>query len=386
MNRCPSLECVAFNLNSSNAVESLLIRLFSLLMLVQTAHINGTTREEYDSLLARGWFRSTGIIYKSDIVCLDDQIYSVQHIRLSLADFVPRKKQGKMARRNADIFRMTVGNPNVNAEKERLYSQQSKRFKAFIHPTLDEMFSSGPPAGEFETKELCVYDGDKLVAVSYFDVGKESMASIMCLYDQEYQGYSLGIFTMLAEISYGQQQGIAFYYPGYILDRPSSFDYKLSLGPCEWMSTDEVWYEQAHFPKLPSKGDFIREKMAELQVKLALLGYQSEFRIYPYFTVGQIMAERPSLLKVPCYYDFVWNDHTLSASYDPELEKMMVFDLVPVYDLEFSQHLHLSDDYAKSEIYQLQLMRCNFYIPLEELGEMDVSVLQMIDAQEDFSI
>ncbi len=336
-------------------------------MLVQTIIIDGTTCEEYDHLLASGWFRGTGIIYRNEIVCISEQLYSAQHIRVPLKNFSPVKKHRKMLRRNNDQFTYEISRPEVSERKEELYRGQRNRFKAFVHVNLRDIMKAGRHDGEFETKELRVYDNGNLVAVSYFDVSKKSVASIMCLFDQSYKKYSLGIYTMLLEIEHASQLDIEYYYPGYVLDRPSQFDYKLTLGECEWMSQSGIWQSQHELPKEKSRAEHICEKMAELQVNLTQAGYSFVYKIYPYFTVGQIMREFPDLIRVPSYYEIEKDGKQVSVSYDSEIDQFVIFDMHPADELEFSQHLDLSDDYQNSDIYELRLLKSNYYKPFDEV-------------------
>jgi arginyl-tRNA--protein-N-Asp/Glu arginylyltransferase len=335
-------------------------------MLVQTAHIQGISRDHYDALMASGWFRGTGIVYRSEIVCIDEQVFAVQNIRFPLADYSAGKKHRKILRTNNSRFTYSIGEPSVDERKEELYRKHTKRFKAFVHQSLAEIVYFTKQGCEFDTKELCVYDGDKLIAVSYFDIGKQSMASILCIYDQSYYKSSLGIYTMLLELEYAQSQGVKYYYPGYVLDRPSSFDYKLALGKSEWMGGDKRWYKQEELPPYQTKGDLIREKMAELHVKLVMSGYVPQLTIYPYFTVGQIMQDRRDLIRVPCYYTFYHNEDLLAASYDVNTNSFVVFDVLEEEELEFTQHLNLSDDYLRSDIYELRIVRSSFHSTLEK--------------------
>ncbi len=340
--------------------------LYSLHMLVQTIQIDSTTCEEYDDLLACGWFRGGGIIYRNEIVCISEQLYSVKHIRVPLVNFTPGKKHRKMLRRNKELFQVGISDPEVNDRKEELYSGQLNRFKAFVHVTLGDNMSAGRHDGEFETKELCVYDQGNLIAVSYFDVSTKSAASIMCLFDQSYKKYSLGIYTMLLEMEYAASLGVEYYYPGYVLDRPSPFDYKLTIGECQWMSQDGVWQLLRDLPDIKTHAQHIREKMAELQVKLTLRGYTSVFKIYPYFTVGQVMREHPDLLRIPCFYEVEKDGESWCVSYDSELDQFVIFDTCLASELEFTQHLELSDDYRNNDVYDLRLLKSNFYRPFEE--------------------
>ena len=344
-------------------------------MLVQTVNINGTTRKQYDALLASGWFRGTGVLYRSELVCMDAQIYSVQNIRLALEDLSLSKKHRRLLRRNDDLFTITFGSPSVNDEKEELYRQQSKRFKAFVHSSLYEIIFNGFAYSEFETHELCVYHGSRLIAVSYFDTGDSALAGIMCLYDQAYAKSSLGIYTMLKEAEFAREKGLQYYYPGYVLDRPSSFDYKLTIGDCEWLGTDRSWYKKQDFGHTASQADILREKMAELHIQLSLKGYETQMKLYPYFTVGYVLRNKPALLKLPCYFLFHDGDLELGASYDLETSEFVVFTLETSPEDEYTQHLELSDDYRNSDIYELRIMRCGMMIPFPELGRISGDIL-----------
>ena len=108
-------------------------------------------------------------------------------------------------RRVENRFTVTYGHAQPNANKEALYAQHKARFKGFIHNTLSEYLSAGFQGTVFDTREVCVYDGDRLIAVSYFDLGDQSMASLLGLYDEAYGKYSLGTYTLLKEAEYGKR-------------------------------------------------------------------------------------------------------------------------------------------------------------------------------------
>ena len=46
---------------------------------------------------------------------------------------------------------------------------------------MTDYLSAGFAGTVFDTREVCVYDGDRLIAVSYFDLGEQSMASLLGL-------------------------------------------------------------------------------------------------------------------------------------------------------------------------------------------------------------
>jgi arginine-tRNA-protein transferase len=329
-------------------------------MLIQTAALHGLKRAQYDDLLAHGWFRGNGIVYRSEVVCIDSCVYGIRNIRFPVADFSMRKSHRKLFSKNNSRFTLRVGTPFTDASRERLYSSLKSRFKAFVHQSLEGMLLSPRMATEFDAMEVAVYDGEELIAVSYVDVGDRSMASILCVYDPRYKKESLGIYTMLAEMDLAKRMGLDFYYPGYVLDEPSSFDYKLELGPCQWLAYANIWINRIE--DLPaSKGSVIRGKMNDAQNLLLKGEYKPTFKVYPYYTLGHLVLERPDLIRVPSYYLIETEVGQLAISYDLQMEAFLCFDLQPVRDLDFLNSLELSGDYANGAHYELEPQSCSFF-------------------------
>ncbi len=334
-------------------------------MLVQTASIQGLKRAEYDDLLARGWFRGNGIVYRSEVVCIDSKVYGIRNIRFPVYAFSMRRSHRKLFAKNNKRFSIRVGTPHSDAKREQLYQGVKSRFKAFVHDTLEGVLLSPRMGVDFDALEIAVYDGDELVAVSYVDVGDRSMASILCVYNQAYKNASLGIYTMLVEMDLSKRMGLEYYYPGYVLDEPSAFDYKLELGPCQWLGFGEEWFSNAQeIP--PSKGSMIRQKMEQVSVHLVHAGFQPQLYIYPYYTLGHLLLERPDLIRVPSYYTIQTAAGELAVAFDLQMDAFICFDLHAARDLDFVQSLHLSDDYTSGANYQLEPRRCTFFHKLRE--------------------
>ena len=329
-------------------------------MLIQTATLHGLKRAQYDDLLAHGWFRGNGIVYRSEVVCIDSRVYGIRNIRFPVADFSMRKSHRKLFAKNNQRFTLRVGTPFSDANREKLYSSLKPRFKAFVHQSLEGMLLSPRLAAEFDAMEVAVYDGEDLVAVSYIDVGDKSMASILCVYDPSYKKESLGIYTMLVELDLAKRMGLDFYYPGYVLDEPSSFDYKLDLGPCQWLAYANNWTN--HFEGLPTtKAALIREKLDDAQSILSKGGFEPVLKVYPYYTLGHLLLERPDLIRVPSYFEIQTQVGQLAVSYDLQMEAFICFDLHAVQDLDFLNSLELSGDYSNGLNYQLEPRCCTFF-------------------------
>ena len=57
-----------------------------------------------DKYLASGWFRSTNILYRSEILCLDGGIFAPVNIRLKLSEYTFSKSLRKIYSKNSKRF------------------------------------------------------------------------------------------------------------------------------------------------------------------------------------------------------------------------------------------------------------------------------------------
>ena len=80
----------------------------------------------------------------------------------------------------------------------------------------------------YNTHEINLFDGEKLIAVGYFDIGTRSAAGISSFYDPSYKKYSLGKYLIYLKMEYCQKMGFEYFYPGYFVPGYKAFDYKLS--------------------------------------------------------------------------------------------------------------------------------------------------------------
>ncbi len=336
-------------------------------MPVRTSFIEGITGDQYDRLLAGGWFRSKNIVFKSDLVCIDGNISSVRHIRYALESFSFKKAHRKLLRRNDEKFTVHFIPAHVSKRAEELYEMQKARFKGFIHSQLSDIILSDISYFGFNTMTVHVYDENKLIAASYFDVGTKSSASLICVYNPEYSGYSLGIYTMLKEIEYLKRNGYKYYYPGYVLDRPSCFDYKLTLGECQWKGKDGRWLKKLR-PSDTTLAMKLDEKMAELRLRLAIDGYAGKLVRYPYFSTAYLTEGITDLVKYSCYFLIEDRNISFAAAYDLESDEFVVFTLSPS-ETYFVQ-LDCSVDYLMNDNYELRLMKIDMVCALDKLNHL----------------
>lgn len=297
-----------------------------------------------DKYLASGWFRNGAILFRSKILCLEGDIYSVLNIRLRLKDYQFSKSLRKIMRKNAH-FKIKINKASISPEKELLFEKHKSRFKGFIYPSLSEFFTSGSSSGTiFNTYEICVYDEDKLIAVSFFDAGKKSIASLLGLHDENYSKSSLGIYTMLLEIEYAMKFNKSYYYPGYILDNEKSFEYKLRLGKMQFYNWKGQWVLQERFPKFSYYGDLIKEKYLMVQNLLSLNKIPFTTYLYPLFTLGFVDNAIDPLLKSAIFISFKPHnkpDIILEYDIDEDLYRLMQIEVcnwINIEDIEFNNN------------------------------------------------
>ena len=87
-------------------------------MLVQTHFPRKLSRSRYDQYLASGWFRGSVMLYKMNLLCIDDEVYSVVNIRLNIEEFKHKKRQRKLLRKAEERFEIKFGKASPTPEKK----------------------------------------------------------------------------------------------------------------------------------------------------------------------------------------------------------------------------------------------------------------------------
>lgn len=240
--------------------------------------------EELDTYLSKGWYRMGQTIFTTHFLCFGRSFYSAVWVRLPLTGYRFRKSLRKIFNRNRRDFQVEVGPASLNAKKERLYRRYKSSFSGVLAPTLRDALLDGEDFNIYQTMETRVYDGEQLIALSYFDLGAHSSASIMGIYDPDYDKHSLGFYTMLEEIDYSQEAGMLYYYPGYVVPGYPRFSYKLRIGEVEYYSlVHQGWrpYEELDEAKAPIH--LMERKLSEMEQYLKHHGIEAEPLYYPLF-------------------------------------------------------------------------------------------------------
>ncbi len=256
--------------------------------------------QDLDNYLSRGWYRMGQSIFTTHFLCFGSQFYSALWIRLPLQDYKLSKSLRKLHNKNQKHFRVQYQPSIINDEKEALYQKYRKNFPAPLSPSLKESLLDLEDHNIFDTYEAAVYDKDnKLVACSFFDIGKESTASILGIYDSDYANFSLGLYTMVLEILFSIKNGFKYYYPGYVVPGYTRFDYKLRIGDVfyyhlksdNWIPFDEKARTNTPLLEMESQLEAVRERIAHFGIK-GILKY------YPMFEANLVS------FSLTTYFDF----------------------------------------------------------------------------------
>ncbi|PWJ44131.1 GNAT family protein [Sediminitomix flava] len=194
-----------------------------------------------DQLLSLGWRHFGERFFRYNLSIYEGKVCRVLPLRINLRKFDFNKKQRKIIKKAKD-FTIVIRDLEIDDEKLELFEEHKHKFKESVPQSIYEFISRKDPAMiPCLTKEVCVYDGDILVACSIMDVAERSCSSIYAMYRLEYAQYSLGTYTLLLEIEYAKMNGFLYHYHGYCYDVPSFYDYKKRFEGLEFFDWYSGW-------------------------------------------------------------------------------------------------------------------------------------------------
>lgn len=221
---------------------------------------------ELDDYLARGYYRIGRSIITADYLVSDDELKSTIWTRLDLRGYRFRRSLRKIMSQNGQRYRVTVGEISLDEAHAELYARYRVSVRGHRARTLEDVL--GGPEGHalFRTREITIHLGDKLVGFSWFDLGDESVESLIGVYDPAEKKHGLGFWSLLLEIAHAQELGLRYHYAGYILCGPSCMDYKRRVGDLEHLDpVSGRWELQLPWPSGGSPADVLRARLAEAE-------------------------------------------------------------------------------------------------------------------------
>ena len=246
---------------------------------------------ELDQYLERGWFRMGQTIFTTNFLNFKNNFYSAVWLRIPLAEFSKNKTQQKLLKKN-EGFSAKIQPAAITPEKEALFSayKQNIPFEAStsLHALL---FGKKSNHNIYNTQEINIYEGNKLIAAGFFDLGKTSAAGISSIYDPAYKKYSLGKHLIYLKIEHCKEIGLHYFYPGYFVPGYPLFDYKLEIGKSalQYLEfTSSQWKSIANFSIARSPLQQMQDKLKLLQNVLLENGVESKIFKYEFFDANLI--------------------------------------------------------------------------------------------------
>ena len=182
--------------------------------------------EELDEYLMKGWYRMGPIIFSTNHIVYNDQLYSVYWLRYNLQDIKLGKSQQNILTKNAQ-FSIEIKPLLITEELETLYLLYTSSLSFQASASVSQFLFDGGQSAVFDTDIIEIRDNNTLIAAGIYDKGKQSIAGLLNFYHPYYKKYSLGKYLMLLKVNHAKTLGKTWYYPGYIIHGYPKFDYKL---------------------------------------------------------------------------------------------------------------------------------------------------------------
>jgi len=207
---------------------------------------------QLDAFLAKGWYRMGQGIFTTNYIIQDGKFFRVYWLRYNLLTWSMSKTSQKIWNANSR-FTTEIVPLKINAELEALYALYKTSLSFEPASTVTNWLYDQQLSNVYDSWLVEVRDHGKLVAAGIFDKSKKSIAGILNFYDPSYAKYSPGKYLMLVKICAAKERKMHWYYPGYIVQGYSKFDYKLFAGKTnaeiyvpelnEWRTYDPVFLQ-----------------------------------------------------------------------------------------------------------------------------------------------
>lgn len=202
--------------------------------------------EEMDRLWAQGWRHFGEYFFRYSNAYNEGKAETVVPVRIELAKFEPSRSQKRALNRNRDL-KVIVRPSFIDEFKQQLFDRHKQRFNHNVPDSIFDFLSASPANTPCANREIAVFADDKLIGVSFLDVGKTSTSSVYAMFEPEESKRSLGVFMILQAIQHSREQGCRYYYPGYVYRGPSFYDYKKNFAGLEGYDWQKGW--QAYNPE-----------------------------------------------------------------------------------------------------------------------------------------
>ena len=277
---------------------------------------------ELDQYLEKGWYRMGQVIFTTHFLFFGSNVYSALWLRLPLLNY------------------------QFKGTNRKLLNKITSQFKIIVRPA------------------------------EINDRGFNAIASIFAMYHPDYEKYSLGYFTLLAEIDYAINHGYTYFYPGYVVPGNKRFDYKLRIGQVAFYDLkSEKWidYSSLNMENVPIYQ--IERKIDSMKEYFTGKNFPTKKMYYTFFEINLVslgLVSKSDYLEYPLVL-LIPDTNYLLISFDPRTE---LFHLMKCKDLfEEKQFLidYIMDKYEPDSFF-------NHLVIIDEILESSPNIHTIYNA------
>ena len=193
-------------------------------------------KDEYQNMLEHGWRR----FGKMNFVPECKECTKCISLRINVNDYKFSSSEKRVIAKNKDI-NIYIQEPTISKEHLILYDKyhlmmNKKKNWSYISIQANEYIKSYVEGQSDYTKEILYVKDNNLIAVALTDILDNSISSIYCYYDHDYEYLSLGKFSILTQINIAKKMNIPHIYLGYWIKDHLSMGYKIAYKPFEILS------------------------------------------------------------------------------------------------------------------------------------------------------
>jgi arginine-tRNA-protein transferase len=181
-----------------------------------------------DAYLEAGYYRMQHLIFttnQTQLAVEGDQL-PVFWLRTPVKN-ITENKAAIVIRKKCVGFEVIIKRAIITKETEALYTLYIGHVNFSASPTCREYLHQDEIENPYDSWMIEIRDNSLLIAVGFFDLGKNAIAGILNFYHPAYNKYSLGKYLILQKIDFALANNILFYYTGYISTGITKFDYKI---------------------------------------------------------------------------------------------------------------------------------------------------------------
>ncbi|MCT7561905.1 arginyltransferase [Aliarcobacter butzleri] len=200
---------------------------------IRYKYIYSCTIDKYQPMLERGWRRFGRMHFvpecRSCTKCVS--------MRIDVNNYKFSKSEKRVISKNQDT-KLYIRPPSVTMEHLSLYDKyhkfmNDKKDWTYSPIDVDDYVRSYVESSENFAKEFLYMRDDKLIGVALVDILPKAISAIYCYYDHDYSEFSIGKFSILAQIKIAKELNIPYIYLGYWIKDHFSMGYKEKYSPFE---------------------------------------------------------------------------------------------------------------------------------------------------------